>query len=151
MENNEIVKFEGASIFQKDYLVLSNVNFSVEPNEFVYLIGKVGSGKTSLIKTMNAELPLKVGKGIVSDFNLSKLKRSQIPYLRRRLGIVFQDFQLLTDRTIYENLLFVLRATGWKDKKEIEIRIEQVLSLVTCVPPGTYLRRGVIKARLRGL
>jgi len=136
MENNEIVKFEGASIFQKDHLVLSNVNFSVKQNEFVYLIGKVGSGKTSLIKTMNAEIPLKVGTGIVSDFNLSKIKRYQVPYLRRRLGIVFQDFHLLTDRTVFENLLFVLRATGWKNKKETELRMEQVLNMVNLTQKG---------------
>ena len=136
MENDIIVKFEEASIFQNDHLVLSNINFQIEKNEFIYLIGKVGSGKTSLIKTMNAEIPLKKGKGIVAGFDLSKLKRAQVPFLRRKLGIVFQDFQLLTDRSVYENLYFVLRATGWTQKKEIDFRIEEVLTQVNLVQKG---------------
>ena len=130
MDNHEIVKFEGVNIFQKDHLVLSDVNFKIDRNEFVYLIGKVGSGKTSLIKTMNAELPLKKGKAFVSGFDLTKIKRKQIPILRRKFGIVFQDFQLLNDRSVHANLNFVLRATGWKNKKEIDARINEVLNLV---------------------
>ncbi|MFP4059472.1 MAG: cell division ATP-binding protein FtsE [Bacteroidota bacterium] len=125
-----VIEFKNASIFQKDNLVLSAVNLQVKKGEFVYLIGKVGSGKTSLIKTINAELPLKVGEGSVGEFQLHKLKRKQVPRLRRKLGIVFQDFQLLIDRSVYENLAFVLRATGWKNKKEIEERISEVLQRV---------------------
>ncbi|MFW5752000.1 MAG: cell division ATP-binding protein FtsE [bacterium] len=125
-----VIEFKNASIFQKDNLVLSAVNLQVKKGEFVYLIGKVGSGKTSLIKTINDELPLKVGEGSVGEFQLHKLKRKQVPRLRRKLGIVFQDFQLLIDRSVYENLAFVLRATGWKNKKEIEERISEVLQRV---------------------
>ena len=99
-------------------------------SEFLYLIGKVGSGKSSLIKTINAQIPLKEGEGIVAGFNLRKIKRREIPYLRRRLGIVFQDFQLLTDRNVHDNLEFVLRATGWKNRNEIETRISEVLEKV---------------------
>jgi cell division transport system ATP-binding protein len=127
---DSVLHFTDAAIFQEDYMVLSNVNFEVKKNEFVYLIGKVGSGKSSLIKTINAELPLKVGSGIVAGVKLQELKRSQIPHLRRRLGIVFQDFQLLIDRSVYENLKFVLGATGWTDKKDIQNRIEEVLAKV---------------------
>lgn len=130
MSIDSIISFNNASIYQDDYLVLSDVNFEIKKHEFVYLIGKVGSGKTSLIKTINAELPLKEGNALVTDFKLEEIKRKQIPLLRRKLGIVFQDFQLLIDRTIQENLKFVLGATGWKDKKEIESRIEEVLTKV---------------------
>lgn len=127
---DSIISFTNASIYQDDYLVLSDVNFEINKHEFVYLIGKVGSGKTSLIKTINAELPLKEGNGIVADFRLEDVKRKQIPFLRRKLGIVFQDFQLLIDRPIRDNLKFVLGATGWKDKQEIDTRIEEVLTKV---------------------
>ena len=122
-----IIDFQHASIFQDDFLVLSDVTFQIKQGEFVYLIGKVGSGKTSLIKTMNAELPLKEGTSEVAGFQLEKLKRKFIPNLRRKLGIVFQDFQLLIDRSVYDNLLFVLKATGWKNNSEIESRINDVL------------------------
>jgi cell division transport system ATP-binding protein len=127
MALDTIIEFKEASIFQGDNLVLANVNLQVDKGEFVYLIGKVGSGKSSLIKTINAEIPLKVGEGIISGTRLSKIKPRQVPFLRRKLGIVFQDFQLLTDRSVVENLLFVLRATGWKNKKEIDDRIQEVL------------------------
>ncbi|MCG8698776.1 MAG: ATP-binding cassette domain-containing protein [Bacteroidales bacterium] len=127
---DSIISFEDANIFQNDYLVLSNVNFTVGKNEFIYLVGKVGSGKTSLIKTINAEIPLKQGHATVAGFTLENLKRSKVPFLRRKLGIVFQDFQLLTDRSVHENLKFVLGATGWKLKSEIEQRIEEVLTKV---------------------
>jgi cell division transport system ATP-binding protein len=130
MQNNNIINFNKASIFHDDHLVLSNVSFKVSKGEFVYIIGRVGSGKTSLIKTINAELPLKVGTGNVVDFRLDTIKRKQIPLLRRKLGIVFQDFQLLIDRNVYDNLLFVLKATGWKNKEEIDERIKEVLGKV---------------------
>ncbi len=130
MSLDTIINFENASIFQEDHLVLSGVDFKVEKSEFVYLIGKVGSGKTSLIKTINAELPLKEGTGNVAGFELEKIKSKQVPFLRRKLGIVFQDFQLLTDRSVFENLHFVLKATGWKNKTEIDTRIKDVLDKV---------------------
>lgn len=130
MALDTIIDFINASLYQGNNLVLSEVNFSVEKGEFIYLIGKVGSGKTSLIKTITAEIELKEGEARVSDFDLRKIKRNQIPYLRRKIGTVFQDFQLLTDRSVHDNLLFVLRATGWKDKAEIEQRIKDVLDKV---------------------
>lgn len=129
--SDKIIEIKEASIFQtKEKLVLSEVNFELVKGEFVYILGKVGSGKSSLIKTLNAELPLLEGSATVLDFNLSHIKKSKIPYLRRRIGVVFQDFQLLHDRSVYKNLEFVLKATGWKKKKEIEAKIEEVLELV---------------------
>lgn len=136
MSLDTIIRLENASIFIQDHLVLSGVNFQVARREFVYLIGKVGSGKTSVIKTLNAEHPLTEGEGYVSDFELHNIKISQIPYLRRKLGIVFQDFQLLTDRTVSDNLSFVLKATGWKNKSEIEQRISEVLEKVGLAQKG---------------
>ncbi len=130
MSLDSIIEFSSATISQKDHLVLSNVNFTVDRGEFVYLIGRVGSGKTSLIKTINAEIVLQEGKATVAGYDLSALKKRHIPYLRRKLGIVFQDFQLLIDRNVFQNLAFVLRATGWKNKKEIEERINDVLEKV---------------------
>mgnify|MGYP005777753403 FL=1 len=111
-------------------LILSDVNLRVEPGELVYLIGRVGSGKSSLLKTLYGELPLMEGEGCVAGYDLCRLRRRDIPYLRRRLGIVFQDYRLLGDRNVYENLRFVLRATGWKDERKVEQRIEEVLSRV---------------------
>jgi cell division transport system ATP-binding protein len=125
-----IIELTECSIWQQDHLVLSNVSFSVGKGEFLYLVGKVGSGKSSLIKTLNAQLPLISGTALVAGFNLSVIKRREIPYLRRKIGIVFQDFQLLTDRSVNENLEFVLRSTGWKNKQEIETRIGEVLDKV---------------------
>lgn len=125
-----IIEFINCTIWQQDHLVLSEVNFKVDKGEFVYLVGKVGSGKTSLIKTINAQLPLKEGEAIVAGFNLHRIRNREVPLLRRKLGIVFQDFQLLTDRPVYDNLEFVLKATGWKNKKEIDIRIAEVLEKV---------------------
>ncbi len=125
-----IIELTECTIWQQDHLVLSNVNLSVGKGEFVYLVGRVGSGKSSLIKTLNAQIPLRDGSGLVAGYNLSKLKKREIPYLRRKIGIVFQDFQLLTDRSVNENLEFVLKATGWKSKKEIETRIGEVLEKV---------------------
>ena len=127
MSIDTIIEFSGAMISQQDHLVLSDVTFKVDRGEFVYLIGRVGSGKSSLIKTINAELPLQQGFAAVAGYNLNLLKKRQVPFLRRKLGIVFQDFQLLTDRNVLQNLAFVLKATGWRDKKEIEHRINDVL------------------------
>ncbi len=136
MSDQAIITFENASIYQDDYLVLSNVNFTVSRGEFVYLIGRVGSGKSSLIKTINAELPLRSGTASVAGFHLEDLKTRKIHLLRRKLGIVFQDFQLLTDRTVRDNLYFVLHATGWTNKTEIENRIRQVLEKVNLENKG---------------
>jgi cell division transport system ATP-binding protein len=125
-----IIELSGCSIWQQDHLVLTEVNLSVRKGEFIYLVGRVGSGKSSLIKTINAQLPLKEGIGLVAGYNLSKMKKRDIPYLRRKIGIVFQDFQLLTDRTVNSNLEFVLKATGWKNRHEIDTRIGEVLDKV---------------------
>jgi len=125
-----IIELTNCTILQNDHLVLSDVNLSVGKGEFIYLVGRVGSGKSSLIKTLNAQIPLKEGLGIVAGYNLSKIKRREVPYLRRKIGIVFQDFQLLTDRSVIENLEFVLKATGWKNKQEIDTRITEVLNKV---------------------
>jgi len=125
-----IIELKDCLIWQQDHLVLTNVDLSVGKGEFMYLVGRVGSGKTSLIKTLNAQLPLKTGTGIVAGFNLSNIRTRDIPLLRRKIGIVFQDFQLLTDRSVHDNLEFVLKATGWKDNKEIETRIGEVLEKV---------------------
>lgn len=125
-----IIELTDCTIWQQDHLVLSNVNLRVGKGEYIYLVGKVGSGKTSLVKTLNAQIPLKDGTGFVAGYNLSRLKTREIPLLRRRLGIVFQDFQLLIDRSVNENLEFVLRATGWKNKTEIDTRIGEVLEKV---------------------
>lgn len=126
----KVIEIKNANIFQEDNLILSDVNLSINKGEFVYVIGRVGSGKTSLIKTITAELPMKEGEGTICDFNLKTLKRKQVPHLRRRIGVVFQDFQLLTDRSVYDNLLFVLKSTGWKDKAKIKQRIADVLEMV---------------------
>jgi len=125
-----IIELTDCTIWQQDHLVLSNVNLRVGKGEYIYLVGKVGSGKTSLVKTLNAQIPLKSGTGFVAGYNLSHLKTRDIPLLRRRLGIVFQDFQLLIDRSVNENLEFVLKATGWKSKTEIDTRIGEVLEKV---------------------
>ncbi|MDP2189215.1 MAG: ATP-binding cassette domain-containing protein [Sphingobacteriaceae bacterium] len=125
-----VISIKGVDIYQKTTLVLQELNFDIRPGEFVYLIGKTGAGKSSLLKTLYGELPLMKGEIIIAETALSKLKRKEIPLLRRKLGIVFQDFQLLTDRSVHENLKFVLRATGWKDKAEMTKRIEEVLELV---------------------
>lgn len=127
---DKIIELRGCSIMQQDHLVLSDVNFRVDKGEFIYLVGRVGSGKTSLIRTLNGQLPLAEGEAWVAGFDLRKIRRREIPQLRRRLGIVFQDFQLLTDRTVHENLDFALRATGWSDKTSVETRINEVLDKV---------------------
>jgi cell division transport system ATP-binding protein len=125
-----IIELTGCSIWQQNHLVLSKVNLRVGKGEFLYLVGRVGSGKSSLIKTLNAQIPLKEGVGLVAGYDLSKIRKKQVPYLRRKIGIVFQDFQLLTDRSVNENLEFVLRATGWKNKTDINKRIGEVLEKV---------------------
>lgn len=130
MTNDYIVDLDRISVFQKDVLILTNVTFQIARGEFVYLIGKTGSGKSSLLQTIYADLQLKDGTGKIVGFDLSKIKRNEIPFLRRKLGIVFQDFQLLSDRSVQDNLRFVLKATGWNDKKEIQDRIQDVLNKV---------------------
>ncbi len=125
-----VLELKDASIFQGESLVLSNVNLQVNKGDFVYLIGKTGSGKSSFMKTLYGDLKLTQGEGHIVDFNLRTLKEKEIPFLRRKLGIVFQDFKLLTDRTINDNLIFVLKATGWKDKDKMKERIETVLDKV---------------------
>ncbi|MCB9245842.1 MAG: ATP-binding cassette domain-containing protein [Flavobacteriales bacterium] len=126
-----IIRLEHADIFQRNrQLVLHDVSLSMFPGEFVYLIGRTGSGKSSLLKTLYGELPLTVGSGSMDGVSLQKLPRKKLPDLRRKLGIVFQDFQLLSDRNVLDNLLFVLRATDWKDKKKMEKRAREVLELV---------------------
>lgn len=130
MALDKVISLENAFIGVDDHLILEDVNLTVEQGEFVYVIGRVGSGKTSLIKTLNAELPLMQGSGRVSGFQLEDLKRKEIPMLRRKLGIVFQDFKLLIDRSVDSNLEFALKATGWKNKEEIKERCAEVLEKV---------------------
>ena len=127
---NAIVSFCDATIFQSGKKVLSNVNIDVPDGGFVFLIGRTGSGKSSLIKTIYGDIKLENGLGSVADFDLTRLKNKQIPQLRRNLGVVFQDFKLLSDRSVKSNLEFVLRATGWKDKEKISERIAEVLEMV---------------------
>lgn len=125
-----LLSLTNANIFQDEHLVLADVNFFLMPGEFVYLIGATGSGKSSLLKTLYADLPLKKGQGHITGYALESLKEREIPFLRRKLGIVFQDFQLLSDRSVFDNLRFVLEATGWKEKRKIEDRIQVVLGKV---------------------
>lgn len=125
-----VISLHNAQIFQREQLVLSDVNFEIQEGEFVYLIGRTGSGKSSLLQTLYADLWLVKGTGNVVGYDLHALKRSEIPYLRRKIGIVFQDFQLLGDRNIQKNLIFYLKAMGWTDKNEMVNRIAEVLTLV---------------------
>jgi cell division transport system ATP-binding protein len=125
-----IIDINSAKIFQKKNLILQDVNLKIDEGEFVYLIGKTGAGKSSLLKTIYGDLPLKEGDATVCEFNLKTIKRRKVPFLRRKLGIVFQDFQLLSDRSVEENLKFVLKATGWKNKAEMTARITEVLENV---------------------
>ena len=127
---SSVISLQNAFIYQRDQLVLSDVNFSIQKGEFVYLIGRTGSGKSSLLQTLYADLWLEKGTGVVGGFELHALKRTQIPYLRRNIGIVFQDFQLLSDRNIDKNLRFYLNAMGLTEKTEMDERISEVLSLV---------------------
>ena len=130
MEKKLLVKYTDVQICREELTILKHINFELYSGEFVYFIGRVGSGKSSLLKTMYADLPIYEGEAIVLDFDVRHLKNKEIPNLRRKLGIVFQDFQLLTDRSVYENLAFVLRATGWKDREEIDTRVSEVLDQV---------------------
>ncbi|HZW78164.1 MAG TPA: ATP-binding cassette domain-containing protein [Flavobacteriaceae bacterium] len=130
MSENTVLSLQNASIFQGENLVLSDVSVSIEKGEFVYLIGKTGTGKSSFMKTLYGDLPLQKGEGTIVGYDLATLREREIPFLRRKLGVVFQDFKLLNDRTVHGNLDFVLKATGWKDKAEKEERINQVLDKV---------------------
>lgn len=125
-----VLFLRNANIYQDKTAVLSNVNVEVKHGEFLYLIGKTGTGKSSFMKTLYADLPLTEGQGSIADYDLAALKEKNIPYLRRKIGIVFQDFKLLPDRNVHENMVFVLRATGWTDKNEMEEKIGEVLDKV---------------------
>lgn len=129
MQEN-ILQLNKANIYQRERLILDNVNLNVNKGEFIYLIGKTGSGKSSLMKTLYGDLPLQEGTGSIVGYDLKKLKEKEIPFLRRKIGIVFQDFKLLYDRNIYENLRFILRATGWTDKAKKKAKINEVLDKV---------------------
>ena len=128
--NNNIISLEGVDIRQMNHQVFSNITLKIEKGEFLYLIGETGSGKSSLLKVLYGELKVDAGNITVADIDLTKIKQKEIPTLRRKLGIVFQDFQLLTDRNVFDNLEFVLKATGWKNKAEIKARIDEVLDSV---------------------
>lgn len=130
MANESRISLKNVQIFQGKHLILKDVNLNIQAGEFVYMIGKTGSGKSSLLKTLYADIPLKEGEGEVVGENLVGLKTKQVPFLRRKLGIVFQDFQLLSDRSIHDNLFFVLKATGWDSKKKMDERVAEVLDMV---------------------
>lgn len=128
--NDPVVQVKDASIFQDHNTVLENVSFEIAKGEFVFLVGKTGSGKSSLLKTLYADLPLRLGEIVVAGFSIRKIRPSEVPLLRRKLGIIFQDFQLFSDRTVAENLLFVMKATGWRDNGKMRARISEVLMQV---------------------
>ncbi|WP_298710512.1 ATP-binding cassette domain-containing protein [Chitinophaga sp.] len=136
MVDQPIVQLTNANIYQGSSLILSDVNISINKGEFVYLIGKTGTGKSSLLKTLYGDLVLREGAGQVAGFDLTKMDWKKVPYLRRNLGVVFQDFQLLTDRTVHENLKFALKATGWTEQKQIEDKIADVLDKVGLATKG---------------
>jgi len=129
-----VLSLKNATIYQEDKVILSNINLEVNRGEFLYVIGKTGSGKSSLMKTLYADLPLTEGEGHIVDFDLETLKEEDIPFLRRKIGIVFQDFKLLPDRSIKDNMLFVLKATGWIDQNEMDRKIDEVLDKVGMKP-----------------
>lgn len=130
MALDTIIELKNAALFQKHNLVLTDVSITIDKGEFVYLVGKTGSGKSSLLRTLYADLPLLQGEGSIAGYDLKKLKSKEIPFLRRKLGIIFQDFQLLPDRSINDNLLYVMKATGWKDKVQMQKRMQEVLEKV---------------------
>ncbi len=130
MDDQLVISLENVDVFQQDHLVLSKVNLHIKRGEFVYLIGETGSGKSSLLKTLYGDVHINHGQGNVAGYNLNTIRKRQIPFLRRKIGIVFQDFQLLTDRSIEQNLLFVLKATGWKEKPVMQARMLEVLDMV---------------------
>jgi cell division transport system ATP-binding protein len=130
MNGDPIIELSKVSVYQNENLILANVNMTIGKGEFLYLIGKTGSGKSSLLKTIYAELPIRAGAARVVGYDLRMLRVKEVPYLRRKLGIVFQDFQLLMDRSVNENLFFVMRATGWKDKRQMQKRLLEVLAKV---------------------
>jgi cell division transport system ATP-binding protein len=125
-----VLSLKNVTIYQENKVILSQVNLDVNHGEFLYIIGKTGSGKSSFMKTLYGDLPLTEGEGHIVEFDLAKLQEKDIPYLRRKLGVVFQDFKLLSDRSVKENLLFVLKATGWTEKEEMDVKIEEVLDKV---------------------
>ena len=130
MSDNQIVNIEDATIFHHFKTILNNVNFQLKIGEFAYIIGETGSGKSSLLRTIYSDIPLKMGKIIVDGQDISNIKKNQLPYLRRKIGIIFQDFQLFQDRNAYENIKFVMPSTGWSDEKKIDNRITQLLEKV---------------------
>lgn len=136
MSSEPIIQLNGVRIFQRENLILNNVDLSIHKGEFVYLIGRTGSGKSSLLRTLYGDLALQEGEGFVAGYDLKQLKRKQIPMLRRRIGIVFQDFQLLSDRSVNDNLYFVMKATGWKEKRKMDLRINELLENVGLANKG---------------
>ena len=148
MSEAPLISYSNVSIWQQEQEILENINFSINPGEFVYLIGKVGSGKSTFLKSIYGELDIKDGNVTVLGYDMRTIKRKHIPELRRRIGIVFQDFQLLTDRTVKDNLEFVLKATGWKNKNDIEMRIAEVLSQVGELSGGEQQRIVIARAIL---
>jgi cell division transport system ATP-binding protein len=139
MKGDRIIELDKISVYQNENLVLANVSLTISKGEFVYMIGKTGTGKSSLLKTIYAELPVRNGTASVAGHDLRHLRLKDIPFLRRKLGIVFQDFQLLSDRTVNENLLFVMRATGWKSNREMQRRMMEVLAKVNLGNKGSKM------------
>lgn len=139
MQEEPIILLNNVTISHEEGVVLSHVNFTMHPGEFVYLIGKSGAGKTSLLRSLYAESGIDEGSGVVCGFNLATLKRRQVPQLRRKIGIVFQNFRLLTDRSVFDNLSFVLRSIGWRDKKEINNRVMETLQSVGVADKANYM------------
>lgn len=130
MEQNNVIELKDVKLYQREMLVLSNVSFTITEGQFVYLVGKTGTGKSTLLQSLYGELPVVQGEAMVAGYNLRAMSSRDIPFLRRKLGIVFQDFQLLNDRSVNENLEFVLRATGWRDRVKMAFRMEEVLGMV---------------------